>query len=78
MQIGRVAGATRTIGKSQGYMGLPIRDERIEFHGFISDVRPYYAAANVVIVPTRVSAGTNLKVIEAMACERAIVSTTSR
>lgn len=27
MQIGRVTGATRTIGKSQGYMGLPIRDE---------------------------------------------------
>lgn len=29
MQIGRVSGATRTIGKSQGYMGLPLRDEII-------------------------------------------------
>ena len=29
MQIGRVAGATRVLGKSQGYMGLPIRDEVI-------------------------------------------------
>lgn len=27
MIIARVAGATRTIGKSQGYLGLPIRDE---------------------------------------------------
>lgn len=27
MQIGRVEGATRVIGKSQGYMGLPVRDE---------------------------------------------------
>lgn len=27
MEIGRVTGATRTIGKSQGYFGLPIRDE---------------------------------------------------
>lgn len=59
------------------YWTEAICDERIEFHGFISDVRPFYAAANVVIVPTRVSAGTNLKVIEAMACERAIVSTAS-
>lgn len=26
MQIGRIAGHTRIIGKSQGYLGLPIRD----------------------------------------------------
>jgi hypothetical protein len=29
MQIGRIEGATRVIGKSQGYMGLPLRDETI-------------------------------------------------
>lgn len=29
MQIGRIAGATRVIGKSQGYLGLPLRDETI-------------------------------------------------
>lgn len=27
MQIGRVENATRVLGKSQGYLGLPIRDE---------------------------------------------------
>jgi hypothetical protein len=27
MQIGRIEGATRVIGKSQGYLGLPLRDE---------------------------------------------------
>lgn len=26
MIIGRIEGATRTLGKSQGYLGLPIRD----------------------------------------------------
>lgn len=26
MQIGRIHGATRVVGKSQGYFGLPIRD----------------------------------------------------
>ena len=33
--------------------------------------------ANLVLVPTTVSAGTNVKVLEAMAMERAVVSTTS-
>lgn len=29
MQIGRVKDATRVLGKSQGYMGLPLRDDTI-------------------------------------------------
>lgn len=29
MMIARIAGATRVVGKSQGYLGLPIRDELI-------------------------------------------------
>jgi hypothetical protein len=29
MQIGMIEGATRIIGKSQGYLGLPLRDELI-------------------------------------------------
>lgn len=29
MQIGRIPGATRVLGKSQGYFGLPVRDEVI-------------------------------------------------
>lgn len=29
MQIGRIEGCTRVLGKSQGYLGLPIRDEVI-------------------------------------------------
>jgi uncharacterized protein YbjT (DUF2867 family) len=27
MQIGRIEGATRVLGKSQGYLGLPVRDQ---------------------------------------------------
>ncbi len=30
MQIGRVTGATRVLGKSQGYLGLPVRDEKFD------------------------------------------------
>ena len=29
MMIGRIEGATRVLGKSQGYLGLPLRDEVI-------------------------------------------------
>ena len=44
---------------------------------FVADVRPLYHAANLVVVPTLESAGTNVKVLEAMAMERAVISTSS-
>ena len=50
-------------------------DTRIEIHGFVEDLRPLYAQAAVVVVPLEVSAGTNIKVMEAMACARAVVTT---
>jgi glycosyltransferase involved in cell wall biosynthesis len=55
----------------------PKPDERIELFGFVADVRPLYVGANLVLVPTTVSAGTNVKVLEAMAMRRAVVSTSS-
>lgn len=55
----------------------PADDERIVQHGFVADVRPLYVECTLVVVPTTVSAGTNLKVLEAMAMERAVVSTSS-
>ena len=61
------------------HTGLPsiLQDERIRLLEFVSDVRPLYVEANLAIVPTLESAGTNLKVLEAMAMDRAVVSTTS-
>jgi polysaccharide biosynthesis protein PslH len=50
-------------------------DPRIVVHGFVEDLRPLYERAWVVAVPLEVSAGTNIKVLEAMACGKAIVST---
>jgi ribosomal-protein-alanine acetyltransferase len=44
---------------------------------FVEDVRPLYYDANIVVVPTLESAGTNVKVLEAMAMERAVISTMS-
>jgi ribosomal protein S18 acetylase RimI-like enzyme len=59
-----------------GLAELPA-DNRISVLEFVSDVRPLYVEANLVVVPTLVSAGTNLKVLEAMAMERAVLSTNS-
>jgi glycosyltransferase involved in cell wall biosynthesis len=55
----------------------PAHDDRIRLLGFVRDVRPLYTESNLVLVPTTVSAGTNVKVLEAMAMQRAVVSTTS-
>lgn len=30
MQVGRIENATRVLGRSQGYLGLPVRDERVD------------------------------------------------
>jgi glycosyltransferase involved in cell wall biosynthesis len=48
---------------------------RIVLQGFVQDVRPAYRASDAVAVPLPLSAGTNIKLLEAMACGRAIVST---
>jgi polysaccharide biosynthesis protein PslH len=48
---------------------------RIELTGFVSDLRPHLAAAATVVVPLRLGGGTRLKIVEAMAMGKAIVST---
>ena len=55
----------------------PATSKRIRMLGFVADVRPLYHEANIVLAPTPVSAGTNVKVLEAMAMQRAVVSTTA-
>ena len=47
----------------------------VEVEGFVSDVRAAYRRATVVIAPLIASAGTNIKIMEAMAMGKAIVST---
>jgi polysaccharide biosynthesis protein PslH len=49
---------------------------RIELTGFVSDLRPHLAEAAAVVVPLRLGGGTRLKIVEAMAMGKAIVSTT--
>ena len=48
----------------------------IEVTGRVDDVRTHVAAATVYVVPLRIGGGTRLKIFEAMATARAVVSTT--
>jgi glycosyltransferase involved in cell wall biosynthesis len=43
--------------------------------GEVTDVRPYLQDASVVVVPLRIGGGSRLKILEAMAAGKAIVST---
>jgi len=47
----------------------------VELVGPVAEVRPYIAAASVVIAPLRIGGGTRLKILEAMAMARPVVAT---
>ena len=49
---------------------------RIRVTGAVDDIRPYLGGAAVFVVPMRSGSGTRLKIYEAMAASKAIVSTT--
>ena len=50
-------------------------DERLEVTGWVPDIRPYLRQAAVVIAPLRVGGGTRVKILEAQATARPVVST---
>ncbi|MBI5835913.1 MAG: glycosyltransferase [Candidatus Eisenbacteria bacterium] len=47
----------------------------VEVHASVPDTRPYFEHASVVVVPLRVAGGTRLKILEALAMGKAVVST---
>jgi glycosyltransferase involved in cell wall biosynthesis len=51
------------------------RDPRVVVTGYVPDIRPYIWQSSVYVVPLRVGGGTRLKVLDAMALGKAIVST---
>jgi polysaccharide biosynthesis protein PslH len=57
-------------------LALAKRNDAIRVTGAVSDIRPYVAAASVYIVPIRIGSGTRIKIFEAMAMAKAVVSTT--
>lgn len=64
------------VGQKPNAAVLSLRErEGVEVTGFVPDTRPYIADAAVFAVPLRMGSGTRLKVLEAMAMGKAIVST---
>jgi polysaccharide biosynthesis protein PslH len=57
-------------------LGVLRADPAFTITGAVDDVRPYIAQSDVYIAPLRVGGGTRFKLLEAMAMQRAIVSTT--
>jgi glycosyltransferase involved in cell wall biosynthesis len=52
-----------------------LQNANIEVTGFVDAVEPYIDAATAVIVPLRLGGGTRLKIVEAMAKAKPIIST---
>ena len=48
---------------------------QVRVTGFVDDIRPYIDEAAVMVVPIRIGSGTRLKILDAMAMGKAIVST---
>ena len=51
------------------------RPGKIEFTGWVDDVRPYTRSADVFVVPLQIGGGTRLKILEALAMQIPVVST---
>jgi len=49
--------------------------EGVNVTGLVDDVRPYIAESAVYVVPLRIGGGTRLKILQALAMKKAIVST---
>jgi sugar transferase (PEP-CTERM/EpsH1 system associated) len=51
-------------------------DPLITVTGYVNDVRPFLENATVVVVPLRIGGGTRLKILEALAMGKPVISTT--
>jgi len=72
-----IAGARRQyyLDHYQDRVRIDLPQRGLEVEDFVADVRPAYRRASIVVAPLLASAGTNIKIMEAMAMGKAIVST---
>ncbi|PNS08143.1 glycosyltransferase family 4 protein [Solilutibacter silvestris] len=63
------------VGKSDGLHVPGNVSGNVDVSGFVEDLRPLLQRASVYVVPLRMGSGTRLKVLEAMAFGKAIVTT---
>jgi glycosyltransferase involved in cell wall biosynthesis len=63
------------VGKNPPSQMKKFENSNIVITGFVNDIRPFVQRAAVYVVPLRVGGGTRLKILEAMAMEKPVVST---
>lgn len=68
----RIVGRKPAESLIKQYSGLP----GIDFIGEVKEVRSHLARATVVIVPLRIGGGSRIKILEALAAGKAVISTT--
>ncbi|RMH74352.1 MAG: glycosyltransferase [Gemmatimonadetes bacterium] len=63
------------VGRNPSDRLLTRQDEHIIITGRVEDVRPYVHQSSIFVVPLRIGGGMRLKILEAMAMKKAVVST---
>jgi glycosyltransferase involved in cell wall biosynthesis len=68
----------KVVGRSPSrkLQALADREKSIRLTGWVEDIRPFVARGSICVVPLRIGGGTRLKIFEAMAMGKAVVSTT--
>jgi polysaccharide biosynthesis protein PslH len=60
---------------SRKLQALAEKEKSLRLTGWVEDIRPFVARGQICIVPLRIGGGTRLKIFEAMAMGKAVVST---
>ena len=60
---------------SRKLQALAEREKSVRLTGWVEDIRPFVSRGSICIVPLRIGGGTRLKIFEAMAMSKAVVST---
>jgi polysaccharide biosynthesis protein PslH len=63
------------VGRKPSSEILNLQSESVEVYGDVPDVEPFYERASIAMVPLRAGSGSRLKILEAMALGRPVVST---
>ena len=64
------------VGTQPGKEVQQLKSDTVVIHGHVPDVRPYFADAEIFVAPILSGGGTRLKILEAAAMEKPIVTTT--
>jgi glycosyltransferase involved in cell wall biosynthesis len=64
------------VGKGVPPSVAALAGPRVKITGWVQDIRPYLSSAAVAVAPLRAGSGTRIKIIEAFALARPVVSTT--